>query len=408
MIHQVKISNKIIEYHKTIINLQLLLLRLAVQEPDITALTVKDTINNHYSSNVDEITKWVVGKEKTLFEPLVKFAKHSDEDEKREFVDSLEADIQLLFIPRPGRLQAEFNTPWQIVIGNFMGHFYKLFGEGFPDYFFTTGLSYSRQDFISSFIEENDGLYLCAVCDTVAYRASVEHHTYTNIDHYFPKSRYPHLAIHPHNLVPICTLCNSWFKRDDDPLSEIKNIQELILPYGNQPGLSEQAILHFQKRALSNDRSKHPLEILFKRTASFSSETFISSFEKLYQIQARWNEDLEQLDQHVFRRITQFLLGDVQNGYTCNDGAWLADRLHILMGLVFTEDLGRDPFGFATTWLLHYHIACLRYSTHENPVAIHISLMEWADKQQEHIERIRKTADELSLRVPATTEADNV
>ena len=402
MIHQVKISADTIDYLRQIIDLQFLLLHLAVRESVVTPENVRDTLNPTYGSKIDDVTKWITGKKKTLVEPLNQFAAHPNASNKKAFVDQLDVDIQLLFTHGAGVIQVDFNfsDDWKIAAGNFLKQFYELFNDGFPAYLFHNSLPYSRQNFISSFIQENDGLYLCAICDTVAYRASTEHHTYTSIDHFFPKARYPHLSIHPYNLVPICTLCNSWFKGDQNPLAQLGDIAELILPYGHQPGLSQQTFLQFRLRADLLNRDKHPLELLFKPTNSFRSETFILSFENIYKIQARWNEDLDQLDQHVFRRITQFLLGDVQNGYSCADATWLADRLRILMGLVYIEDLGRDPFGFATTWLLYYHIECLRYSALDKPVPIHKALIDWADKQQDHIERIRRTATSLSSRVP--------
>lgn len=40
------------------------------------------------------------------------------------------------------------------------------------------------------------------------------------LDHFFPKSRYPFLAVSLSNLVPSCSQCNSSVKRDIDPLAK--------------------------------------------------------------------------------------------------------------------------------------------------------------------------------------------
>ena len=56
---------------------------------------------------------------------------------------------------------------------------------------------------------------MCVMCDAVAFRlakstpvAAETIDYYTSIEHYFPKSIYPHLAIHPFNLIPICSAVN--------------------------------------------------------------------------------------------------------------------------------------------------------------------------------------------------------
>jgi hypothetical protein len=38
------------------------------------------------------------------------------------------------------------------------------------------------------------------------------------LDHFYPKSRYPYLAVSAYNLIPSCWLCNSSVKSSDDPL----------------------------------------------------------------------------------------------------------------------------------------------------------------------------------------------
>ena len=40
----------------------------------------------------------------------------------------------------------------------------------------------------------------------------------TDTDHYFTKKYYPLLAVRPYNLMPLCHLCNSAVKREEDPL----------------------------------------------------------------------------------------------------------------------------------------------------------------------------------------------
>jgi 5-methylcytosine-specific restriction endonuclease McrA len=405
MIHQVSISTVTANHLREILDLQLLLMRLAERESIVTEQNVEAALRTvpQYIQSLDAVKKWFIGKNKTLVVPLNKFAAHHNPVKKRELVDDIESDIRLLFGPHSGRFRAVFkrdDDDWKASAGNFLREFYELFGSGFPEYLFTTREAYSRQNFLADFIKENDGLYMCAVCDSVGFRVSTERHTYASIDHFFPKSLYPHLAVHPYNLVPICTVCNSWFKRDENPLDTLADINELILPYRNQQGLKVQAYLHFQPRVDANTQ-QHPLELYFKPVVNYASERFIATYETLYEVQARWNQGLEQLDQHVFRRITQFLLGDVRNGYSPSDPHELADRIRILMALVYEEDLGHDSFGFATTWLLNYHIQCLIDPSALQSVPIYQALVVWADAQQEHIAKLQQLARDLATRIPA-------
>jgi hypothetical protein len=48
------------------------------------------------------------------------------------------------------------------------------------------------------------------------------------LDHFYPKSIYPYFAISLYNLIPSCSVCNTVFKRDEDPLDDI-NL--LLHPY---------------------------------------------------------------------------------------------------------------------------------------------------------------------------------
>jgi hypothetical protein len=49
----------------------------------------------------------------------------------------------------------------------------------------------------------------------------------TTYDHYLPSSRFPEFAVHPVNLIPCCSICNS--TKDDDWLNEDAQRQYLHL-----------------------------------------------------------------------------------------------------------------------------------------------------------------------------------
>ncbi len=264
--------------------------------------------------------------------------------------------LELLFEPKPQKLQIAFDCPptttanptWRCGAGGFLLRFYEIWGyskkPGFPDYLLVdtpiAGPMYTRWVFIDGFLQANDGLYLCAMCDAAAFRTKVDSKAHTGIEHFFPKSIYPHLAIHPRNLIPICTHCNS-IKNDDDLMElcgSTLGIQELLLPYQpHQPGLNEMAYVDVFPRG-SPVAGSHPLEIKFRPTVAFTEATsLLAHFGTLYHVEERWNNELDQIGEQVFRRIQQFLMGDVQMGNDLSDAGFLQERLELLMALTSKE-----------------------------------------------------------------------
>src|SRR5262249_13135583 len=80
--------------------------------------------------------------------------------------------------------------------------------------------SYGRKEFLDEFIKHNPGLEICPCCDEHRLFIRNKETTRTDIDHFLPKEKYPHLAIHPYNLVPVCHHCNSSTKLGRDPLEK--------------------------------------------------------------------------------------------------------------------------------------------------------------------------------------------
>src|SRR5690606_5325085 len=122
----------------------------------------------------------------------------------------------------------------------------------------------------------------------------------------------------------------------------------------------------------------------------------------------RWNNEMDWIDQHVFRRITQFLTADVQAGNKLEDNHFLIDRLALLMAIISKDNLGQDPFGLATIWLIKYHIDSLQNSAgNPNHVPIYAALRDWAHSQQKRWQEYREHAEEVMKRVPDRQEAPN-
>ena len=415
MIHQVRASSDDVARLRELVELQLQLLTLAAMQPSVDNVSLEHHLTSVWGGNASKVADWVC-RHSTLISKLNAFAANSSTGEKGTLVNQMRSDVDLLFTPAPRRLQVAFRcsqtspTDWKCAAGDFCRHFYTIWGQdgpnpGFPDYMFMHApiaeASYSRWDFINGFLAANDALYLCAICDATAFRTRVDSRAHTSIEHFFPKSIYPHLAIHPYNLIPICTHCNS-IKSDDDLMQlcgATLGIQELLLPYqSQQPGLSQMAYVEVSVRT-AQVAGSHPLEIKFKSASAIaSSASLIGHFKTLYGVEERWNNQLDQIEEQVFRRIQQFLMGDVQMGNDLSDMEFLQERLELLMALTSKENLGKDPFGMATVWMLKYHVDTLRQ--YGNKALIYENLVQWAEEHRETWKALRDHAKEIHRRVP--------
>lgn len=415
MIHQVQASPDDVARLRELVQLQLQLLTLAATQSSVDRVSLERHLTTVRGGDAAKTANWVC-RHSTLVSKLNVFAAYPHTAEKSTLVDQMRADVDLLFTPAPQRLQFAFScssptgADWRCAAGDFCRHFYTIWGQdgrnpGFPDYLFVrapiAGASYSRWDFINGFLGANNALYLCAICDATAFRTQVDSRAHTSIEHFFPKSIYPHLAIHPYNLIPICTHCNS-IKSDDDFMQlcgATLGIQELILPYqSQQPGLSQMAYVDVSVR-MAQEAGSHPLEIKFKSASAFAgSASLIEHFKTLYGVEQRWNNQLDQIGEQVFRRMQQFLMGDVQMGNDLSNVEFVQERLELLMALTSKENLGKDPFGMATVWMLKYHVDNLR--EYKQEALVHKNLVQWAKEHRQTWQALRDRANEIRKRVP--------
>jgi hypothetical protein len=335
-----------------------------------------------------------------LFAWLNLYANYPDSAAKRDLQAIIEADIDLLLRPTRERLQADLSldNSWKGEIGKFFHGFYDVWsGIGFQEYLFgagtTLGSNYTRADFVNRFVAENN-LFVCPICDASAYRNETRSGTYTSIDHFFPRSRYPHLAIHPLNLLPMCPTCNSGVAGQADPQAGLSGITDLVLPYHEEnDSLAGRTYVVIDFRPLPENESElgegkvnaHALTFSIKVAADQRADlsTKIECFENIYGVQKRWNRNnnLTLIDEHVFRRIRQFLLSDIERGEPLHDPQFLLERLELLMAMIDKQSLGQDPFSYMMTWWLMYHIGRLEKQK-EKIAALDENLIDCASLQK--------------------------
>jgi len=84
---------------------------------------------------------------------------------------------------------------------------------------------------------EKIGVKICPYCNRSYVFTLKGENVRPQYDHFFPKSKYPYLALSMYNLVPCCSICNS-AKSDENTYDALNNEETYIYPfrdeYGNQ------------------------------------------------------------------------------------------------------------------------------------------------------------------------------
>ena len=158
---------------------------------------------------------------------------------------------------------------------------------------------FCKNDVVEGFKLKNPSIeYVCPSCDnafTDSGNGNAEGYT---LEHYFPKSLYPSICLHPYNLIPLCSKCNK-VKGDKDPLAPKDSsntlhpvpYNEIFHPIG-RPVLS-QADLEFSTNAGIESMgfvSKNPARPLVQS---------IMAYELLYDIPPRWKVVWKRVDKRV-------------------------------------------------------------------------------------------------------------
>ncbi|HYE67327.1 MAG TPA: hypothetical protein VEA58_01875, partial [Anaerovoracaceae bacterium] len=281
---------------------------------------------------------------------------------------------------------------------------------GFADYLFSCPIpnpsTFSKQHFIYEFVNCNPGLFICAICDGAAYTTKMASHIYTSIEHFFPRSIYPHLSVHPLNLVPICSNCNSYIKGDTNPLllnNQPINLTDLILPYQNRKvAFASSAYLAIVPRNPRPDKNKHPLRMELRPARDFLQEQQrqnikLQALNNLYKVDERWSEGFEEIEDQAFRRIFQFLTlaGDLD---PIQEPKALGLYLRTLMSLTDQESLGKDPFAYPLTWLLKSYADQIDHLGENAPV--YKAIVCWCKKNKIRIQQLIAHGKTIEDRVP--------
>ena len=95
----------------------------------------------------------------------------------------------------------KINSEWRII---FVEFFYSKLFDRKKMWKLIDGAGYDRSMFHDNFCKDND-LYVCPYCDSIRIIDS----GIVDIDHFWPSSKYPFLAMNAMNMLSCCKACNS-------------------------------------------------------------------------------------------------------------------------------------------------------------------------------------------------------
>ena len=160
-------------------------------------------------------------------------------------------------LPATNQYLSENNVPdWLEAAKEFCIYFYEnLSDAGLDNSLFFTNIRYNRDAFFHEFEQDNPDQFVCAICDEHDFMTILRGKYHSDIEHYFPKDIYPHLACHPGNLIPICSSCNT-AHHNKDPLKgengSRRPLNSIFLPY-REGSVQELGAIYFSW-SLSDDQ----------------------------------------------------------------------------------------------------------------------------------------------------------
>ncbi len=133
-------------------------------------------------------------------------------------IEEYKENITFDSIEQKKEIKKAFNYAWHRQQDNFMEHFKKLNIKSCP---------FCNNNYIYFYNDENP------------------RKTIATLEHFYPKSKYPHLSLSFYNLIPSCYICNSKFKGNEEHEGKI------IHPYRDD--FSENSEFYIKPRSFENE-----------------------------------------------------------------------------------------------------------------------------------------------------------
>lgn len=240
---------------------------------------------------------------------------------------------------------AQFHSQWEIAgnslqfprlhlawlqsVKNVAEPFYDWLGSiGFkPESFGLSGAKLERALLMEAFRPQSHGV--CGYCDGPLGELGTEFEA-NDCDHFFPKSLWPHLAIHPANLFPSCKGCNSTWKLAKVPMgnADAQGLDNTYHPSLRPGGTRIQVDVSTSTLSARRVELKITDPVVPRR-----AETLVATLD----LESRWTNSVnEKLDQGISELVAK-TARDKGRGWQCtpdsvrelieDDIAWKQARL---------------------------------------------------------------------------------
>lgn len=367
MIHDVRLPRETKIYLWQITRLQMDVLACAVTLlPGFSRQDLQTALAQKMSaSRAERLAQWVWGPEVTDPRKIKRTRKGlqifvtGTQQERRTLVEAMRRDVVCLFWGRCDEtlvccFDADRNLqPYQKGAKQFLVAFYDQLSSGISADLFAHNpcnyRKYGRTQFFAAYERANPNQHICAICDEHRPITILRGSYLSDIEHYFPKGIYPHLACHPYNLIPICGVCNSaHLNRDplEDANGQRRRLGQIFLPYRSGGVLDSGVIkLNWPRNCLDSPR----LDLQSKSAGAQDVMEKIAAFGAIYDIPGRWQGRIHQIGEQLWRLIGQYVRVEV--GQEPLDTIRLKSELEQLLGYL-VEDLGKTPWSYILIWYL--------------------------------------------------------
>lgn len=185
----------------------------------------------------------------------------------------------------------------RISVGALAKLFYDLLSGGIPAGVHGGPSKLSIRSFKELFWEANQHLRACPACDR-AKPDEIRGKDASDADHFFPRSLYPFLSVHPRNLIPVCGECNQRAKLDRDPIRDHESAPMLgtFHPYASQ------ARDHIEVR-VSRAKANNAPTVRILEAGALTPR--VQSLIDVWDLQERWKGRLHDIIETVREIVAQ-------------------------------------------------------------------------------------------------------
>lgn len=363
MIHDVKLPNETKLYLDQVVQAQMDLL---IGAANLQGAFAQDQLRLQLATKMsgqraDQLASWLFHR-KVPAEAVGAFAAYNDVATKTALAEQMRRDVDRLsqgniqeeleyqatrMNPLPGYLKGAYD---------FLVYFYEYLDAGLSMELFQENpfnfYKYGRKQFLAAYERENPEQYVCAICDEHRYMTVFRGKYSSDIEHYFPKAIYPHLSVHPYNLIPICGPCNT-VHLDKDPLSKQdgnrRTLGEIYLPYRAE-SVAVQGAIRLTWQSTDPPEKRPSLQIQPRQVNDGTLQAKLQAFSEIYDIPGRWQNRIHQIGEQLWRYIRHYVRVEI-DGEVEIDLEQLKVELERLLGYLF-EDLGKGPWTYGLIWYL--------------------------------------------------------